>query len=46
MDAAGFIPGRRGVVDSWTPEGSLLVMGESGLLTLSAATARNLFVAA
>ena len=46
MDAAGFIPGRQGIVESISSEGAVTITGQAGRLTLSVANSRNLFVAA
>ena len=45
MDAAGFIPGRNGTVVARDEHGAFEIAGQHGNLLLSAATARNLFVA-
>ena len=44
MDAAGFIPGRRGQIAAKGADGSVEVVGESGRLTLGPAAAANCFV--
>jgi DtxR family Mn-dependent transcriptional regulator len=46
MDAAGFIPGRRGRVESRAGDGSLEIATSGGTLILEASTAANLFIAA